>query len=334
MSFIWPQLLYMLMCVPLLVIIYARMQRRRREYAMQYGSLGSVQSGAAKNPRKRRHIPAIAFLMGITFLITSAARPQAPVSLPKLEGTVILTFDVSGSMSADDLQPSRMEAAKAAAGEFVKKQPPSVLIGVVAFSDGGLSVQTPTSNKDEILATIDRLEPKRGTSLGNGILVSLNTIAINEGDPPILQTSNPADSPTPIPEPQGWYTSSMIVLLSDGENNENPDPVVAADLAADLGVRIYTIGIGSTSGALINVDGFTIQSQLDESLLQSIADTTGGKYYFGGNEEDLGRIYSDLKPKLSIKSEEMEITAILAGFGFLILLIGGILSFLWFGHVP
>ena len=334
MSFIWPQLLYVLLCVPLLVLLYVRMQRRRRDYAARYGSLGSVRSGTTKDPRVRRHLPAIAFLMGITVLITSAARPQAVVSLPKIEGTVILTFDVSGSMSADDVKPTRMEAAKAAARKFVENQPSSVKIGVVAFSDGGLSVQTPTSNKDETLAAIDRLKPNRGTSLGNGILVALNTIAVNEGDPPILRTSNPSDSPAPIPNPQGWYTSSVIVLLSDGENNENPDPAVATDLATDLGVRIYTIGIGSTSGALIDVEGFTIHSQLDELTLQSIAATSGGQYYYAGNQEDLSRIYGDLKPKLSIKSEEMEVTAIFAGVGLLLLLIGGILSFLWFGHVP
>jgi len=334
MTFIWPQLLFLLICAPLLVFLYARMQRRRREAAARFNALGFAQGGMT-SAGARRHIPAIAFLLGVTVLLTSAARPQAPITLPRLEGTVILTFDVSGSMAADDMEPTRMEAAKAAARALVEDQPSSVLIGVVAFSDGGLSVQSPTNNKEEILATIDRLEPKRGTSLGNGILVSLNLIATSHGDPSILQVSAvETDEQTPLPQPQGWYTSSMIVLLSDGENNQNPDPLIGAELAADLGVRIYTIGVGSLAGDQIEVEGFTVHSQLDEGLLRAVSVETGGEYYFASNEEDLNRIYDDLKPQLTIRSEEMEVTSIFAGLGFVILLIGGALSFLWFGHVP
>jgi Ca-activated chloride channel family protein len=276
------------------------------------------------------------FLTGITLLLISMARPQATVSVPRIEGTVILTFDVSGSMSADDLKPTRMEAAKIAALDFVDKQPTSVLIGVVAFSDGGISVQAPTENREETIATIERLVPRRGTSMGNGILVALNTIAVGAGDPPILTTTSMSDgqAPTAVPSPQGWYTSAVIVLLTDGENNQSPDPLAATDLAADLGVRIYTVGIGSAAGATITVEGFTVHSQLNEPILQYIADTTGGEYYNAGSAEDLRRIYNDLEPKLSIKREEMEITSILAGISFLVILIGGAISLLWFGHIP
>jgi Ca-activated chloride channel family protein len=333
MTFIWPQLLFLLLCAPLLVLLYARMQRRRRETAARFNALGFAPGGMT-GAGARRHIPAIAFLLGITVLLTSAARPQAPISLPRLEGTVILTFDVSGSMAADDMEPTRMEAAKAAARAFVEDQPASVLIGVVAFSDGGLSIQSPTNNKEETLATIDRLEPKRGTSLGNGILVSLNLIATSHGAPSILQVGAETDAPTPLTQPQGWYTSSMIVLLSDGENNQNPDPLIGAELAADLGVRIYTIGVGSLTGDQIEVEGFTVHSQLDETMLRSISAETGGEYYFAADQEDLNRIYDDLKPQLTVRAEEMEVTAIFAGMGLAILMIGGLLSFLWFGHVP
>src|SRR6185436_9411092 len=168
MSFIWSSLLYLLVLVPLLFWLYVLAQRQRREMAARYGSLGVVRN-RSKNLGGRRHLPALIFLLGITVLITSAARPQATISLPRMEGTVILTFDVSGSMAADDLQPTRMEAAKAAALDFVDNQPPSVLIGVVAFSDGGISVQAPTANRDETAATIERLVPRRGTSIGNGM---------------------------------------------------------------------------------------------------------------------------------------------------------------------
>jgi len=285
----------------------------------------------------RRHIPVMLFLAGITVLLFSLARPQATLSVPKIEGTVILTFDVSGSMVADDLKPTRMEAAKTAAKQFVEKQPTGISIGVVAFSDGGISVQAPTDNREETLATIERLVPRRGTSIGNGILVALNTIAVDAGDPPILKSNAPSDpntEPAPVPAPQGWYPSAAIVLLTDGENNQSPDPAAAADLAADLGVRVYTVGIGSAAGTNIVVEGFTVHTSLDEQILQYIASTTGGAYYNAGDEDQLRKIYNDLKPKLSIKPEDMELTSIFAGLGMITFLFGGMLSLLWFGHVP
>jgi Ca-activated chloride channel family protein len=338
MKFIWPTLLVTLLCVPLLILFYFRLQARRRKIVTRYGSMGLIQDARGSGTGVRRHIPVILFLAGISVLLFSLARPQATVSVPKIEGTVILTFDVSGSMVADDLQPTRMEAAKAAAKQFVEKQPTGVSIGVVAFSDGGISVQAPTDNRDETLATIERLVPRRGTSIGNGILVALNTIAVDAGNPPILKSNGPSSTTTepaaPVPAPQGWYPSAVIVLLTDGENNQSPDPAAAADLAADLGVRVYTVGIGSAAGTTIEVEGFTVHTSLDEPMLQYIASTTGGVYYNAGDEEQLRKIYNDLKPKLSIKPEDMELTSIFAGLGMVIFLIGGMLSLLWFGHVP
>jgi Ca-activated chloride channel family protein len=337
MSFIWPALLLALFAVPLLVFLYFQLQRRRRRFAARYGSLGLVHDAIGKGIGFRRHIPALIFLAGITVLIFSLARPQATIDLPKNEGTVVLTFDVSGSMAAKDFQPTRMEAAKAAAREFVQNQPSSVAIGVVVFSDGGISVQPPTDDREQTLATIDRLVPRRGTSLGNGILVALNTIAVDAGDPPILKTSasgNSAQSIEPVPAPQGWYPSAAIVLLTDGENNESPDPSMAANLAADLGVRVYTVGIGSPAGIDLEVEGFTVHTSLDESTLQAIAAETGGAYYNAGNEQQLRQIYADLKPKLSIKPEKIEMTSLFAGLGMIVFLLGGMLSLLWFGHVP
>jgi Ca-activated chloride channel family protein len=337
MSFIWPTLLLTLLGVPLLVFLYFQLQKRRHRFAARYGSLGLVHDAMGSGAGFRRHVPAAIFLAGITILVFSLARPQATLDLPKNEGTVILTFDVSGSMAATDFQPTRMEAAKAAARQFVEKQPSSIAIGVVVFSDGGISVQPPTTDRQKTLDTVDRLVPRRGTSIGNGILVALNTIAVNAGDLPILKTSDPNNSSgsiEPVPAPQGWYPSAAIVLLTDGENNESPDPSMAANLAADLGVRVYTVGIGSPAGIDLEVEGFTVHTSLDEDALKTIADTTGGAYYNAGNEEQLRKIYSDLKPKLSIKPEKIEMTSIFAGLGMIVFLFGGLLSLLWFGHVP
>jgi Ca-activated chloride channel homolog len=334
MSFVWPSFLVFLLLIPLLLWAYFRMEQRRRNFAVRFGSLGLIRNAGGRDASSSRLLPVTFFLSGIAVLLFSMARPQATVSLPRLEGTVLLTFDVSGSMVAEDLKPTRMEAAKAAASQFVENQPDSVTIGVVAFSDGGISVQAPTNNHEETLATISRLVPRRGTSIANGILVSLNTIAVAAGDPPILKTTGATANQEPIASPEGWYPSAVIVLLSDGENNQEPDPLLAADLAADLGVRIYTVGVGSPEGATITVEGFTVHSQLDEGMLQAISDDSGGKYYNAANEEELFNIYNDLQPKLTIKTEEMEITSIFAAVGMLTLLIGGALSLLWFGRVP
>jgi Ca-activated chloride channel homolog len=336
MSFIWPTLLLSLIFVPVLVLLYLWLRRRRYSLATRYGSLGLVHDSVGRGIGLRRHIPAMIFLVGITILLFSLARPQATMGVPKIEGTVMLTFDVSGSMAAEDLQPTRMEAAKAAATQFVEKQPSGISIGVVVFSDGGISVQPPTDNREETLTTIERLVPRRGTSVGNGILVALNTIAVDAGDPPILNTSDLSQDPavTPVEAPQGWYPSAVVVLFTDGENNQEPDPAMAAEVAADLGVRVYTVGVGTTAGATIEVEDMTVHTSLDEALLQFIAFETGGMYYNAGNQEDLDRIYNDLEPKLSIKPEEIEMTSVFAGLGMIIFLIGGLLSLLWFGHVP
>src|SRR6266508_1781732 len=178
MSFIWPAMLVFLALIPLCVGMYIRMQRRRRRLAASYGSLGLVQATAGRRPGARRHIPPALFLASLTVLTIALARPQLVISLPREEGTVILAFAVSCSMAAYDLKPTRMEAAKAAARDFVQRQPRTVQIGVVAFSDSGLAVQAPTNDQEAILAAISRLTPQRGTSLGQGILAALNTVAV------------------------------------------------------------------------------------------------------------------------------------------------------------
>jgi len=336
MSFIWPLMLVLLILIPLFVVLYLRMQRRRRQAAANYGRLGMVSGTSGK----RRHIPVILFLLGLTILIVALARPQTVMSLPRIEGTVILAFDVSGSMAADDLKPTRMEAAKAAARSFIEQQPPSVRIGVVSFSESGFTVQAPTDDQAAVLAAIERLTPQRGTSLGYGIQMSLNTIAVAEaGDVPrfysnLTPTPEGTPLPTPTPMPPGTHTSAVIVLLTDGENNTSPDPVTAAQTAADRGVRIYPIGIGSAAGSILHIEGLTIRSKLNEELLNQIAEITDGTYYTADNEQDLKAVYNNLNPQLIIKPEKTEITALLAGVGIVFLLIGGALSLVWFSRLP
>jgi Ca-activated chloride channel homolog len=336
MSFLWPTLLWTLLAIPLLVLLYLRMQKRRREFALRHGSLGLVQQTGGRTGAERRHLPAILFLVGIFILFLSLARPQMVMSMPKVEGIVILAFDVSGSMSATDFEPTRMEAAKTVGREFVMRQPATVQVGIVSYSDNGFSVQLPTNDRDAILASIDRLKPERGTSIANGIVISLNTIANVTGDEPIIGVNDDTQA-TPVfpPEPVSELNdSAVIVLLTDGENNMEPDPLRAAQLAAERGIRIHTIGVGSSEGMTLEVNGFTVFTQLDEATLKQISEITDGTYYNAKTEEDLQTIYDNIDPQLVIEAEKTEVTAVFAGISIIILLIAGMISLLWFSHVP
>ena len=336
MSFIWPVMLLWLILIPFAIVTYIFWQRRRKRILSAYSNLGFQQQGQGAKPGMRYHLPSAIFLVGAVFLVFAMARPQAVVSVPREEGTIILAFDVSGSMAATDLSPTRLDAAKAAAQEFVQRQPSSVQIGVVAFSDSGFTVQTPTNDQTVISAAIGRLTPQRGTSLANGINVSLAAInAATTGQGPLLYSNQtPQPTPTPTPVPKGTVAPAVIILLTDGENNENPDPIGAAQTAATRGVRIYTVGIGSAAGTTLNINGFNVFTQLDEATLKQIAQITGGTYFNAESTQDLQTIYNKLNPQLSIKPEKMEITSLFAGASILVLLMGGFFSLLWFNRMP
>jgi Ca-activated chloride channel family protein len=334
MTFIWPSMLLLLLLIPLLVVMYIQMQQRRRRLAAMFGSPGQVQGSARRKLGARRHIPPVFFLVALMVLIVALARPQTVVGLPRVEGTIILAFDVSGSMAADDLKPTRMEAAKSAAREFVERQPSSVQIGVVSFSNAGFTTQPPTDDQAAILAAINRLTVQSGTSLAQGIVASLNLIAAGIDPPLTLSNRDQTETATPTAVPNGEYKSAVIVLLTDGENNMSPDPLEVAQTAEDRGVRIHTVGIGSTDGATLNLDGFTIRSRLDEESLQQISQLTGGTYYNAESEEELRTIYDSINPQLVIKPQKTEVTSLFAGAGMVILMIGGTLSLLWLSRLP
>ena len=297
------------------------------------GTLGLLRDSGAKPLGRRRHIPPILFLLALTLLLLATARPQMVLPLPQREGIVILAIDVSASMAAADFEPTRMVAAKAAAQAFVENQPGNIKIGVVAFSDGGLVVQPPTDDRAAISATIDRLEPQSGTSLGQGILAALNALSAGTG----TEESN-VDSAQTAPRlesaPGGAFAPAVIVLLTDGENTAPPDSLEAAQTAIEQGVRIYTIGIGSRTGTAVEIDGFNVFTQLDEDALKEIAMVTEGEYFSAENTDDLRRIYEDVDLRFEVKTEETEITSILGGVSMLVLLVGGLLSLTWFGRMP
>ncbi|HEY3073073.1 MAG TPA: VWA domain-containing protein [Candidatus Limnocylindrales bacterium] len=337
MSFIWPVMLALLLLIPLGVLAWLRLGQRRLARLSALGGLAAAPVPAARTGgvRVRRRITAGLFVLGSAVMVVALARPQAVVSVPKLEETVILAFDVSGSMAADDIKPTRMEAAKAAARAFVERQPPSVNVGVVAFSDGSFSVQAPTNDQATVVGAINRLAPTRGTSVGQGIISSLTAIAVAQAGEAAGYYSNRASpAPSPSPVPKGTHGSAVVVMLTDGENNQSPDPLEAAQAAADRGVRIYTVGVGSTAGADLKINGFTVHTQLNEEVLKQIAALTDGTYYQADNAADLKSVYDNINPELVVEPQKTELTSLFAGASLLVLLIGSISSLAWFGRVP
>jgi Ca-activated chloride channel family protein len=238
-------------------------------------------------------------------------------------------------MAAEDFKPNRLEAAKAVAIEFVERQPSTVSIGVVAFSESGLSVLIPSSDEATVVEAIERLIPQRGTSLANGIIASLNTIANITGQEPIIGFEG-AEIPTPLNASPEMIVdqSAAIILLTDGENNMNPSPLEAALLAADRGVRIHTIAVGSPEGIELTVNGFTVFTRVDEATLKQISEITQGTFFNAQNEEQLREVYESIEPRLNVEQDETEVTAVFAGVSIFVFLIGGLLSLLWFSRVP
>jgi Ca-activated chloride channel family protein len=341
MSFIWPLMLLWLLAVPVAAAGYLRLSRARLRRMAQLAPLGLVETGSRRPLGQRRHLPFCLFLSAVALLVVGFSRPEVVIGLPRTEGTVILAFDVSNSMLADDLEPTRIEAAKEAARRFVDGQPSTIRIGVVAFSDGGLITQPPTSERDEVVAAIDRLSPQGGTSLSQGIFTSLNAIAGGVVGADAAGTG--ALDPLPALEPSdlddldldfGYHGSAVVVLLSDGEDTTGLDPLLMSDLAATAGVRVFPIGIGSPQGTLVELDGFTIATMLDESTLREIAASTSGSYFHAGDATELSTIYETIDLELTIRGEKTEITGLLAGAAVVLLLAGAGLSMAWFGRVP
>ena len=324
-----PWMLLCLALVPVLVLAYVRLVRRRSRRADRLATEGLVTTSASRRGlRWRRHVPFALFAVALVLVCVGLARPTMSFALPQREGTVILAFDVSNSMRADDLEPTRMVAAKAAATAFAERQPSTIRIGIVAFGDSALTVLRPTSVKEEVVAAIRRLSPSGATSLGQGIFTSLSTIA---GKP--LQIDPSAVESEAGEVDIGFFGSSAIVLLSDGENTSEPDPLQLAEVASSAGVRIHAIGIGTPEGAVVEIDGFSVATALDEAQLTEIAEVTDGTYNRAGDAATLDRIYESVDLEFARVEKEREVTALFAAAGGLVLALGSMLSIAWFGRV-
>jgi Ca-activated chloride channel family protein len=353
MIFIWPDMLWLLLVLPLLVGLYLLMLKRRKKAALRYANLALVKQ-AMSRASWRRYVPPILFLAALGVLILAVARPAAIVSLPSSRATIILAIDTSGSMRAMDVRPSRLEAAQAAAKKFIEAQPGDVQIGVVSFAGSAVLVLVPTIDREAINDAIDRFQLRRGTAVGSGLLVSLATIFPDQDFQlePVFGSSGgqqmqqnqpytsrsldeppPSDVPPHEPVPPGSYQNAVIILLTDGATTTGPDPIKAGQTAADYGVRVYTVGFGSPTGDVVSYGGRSMRAQLDEGSLKTIAEITKAEYFEARSSEDLNKVYQSMSSRLITEKKLTEISFVFAGLGALLALIAGALSTLWYGRV-
>jgi len=354
MTFIWMEMLWLLLAIPVLVGLYFWMLRRKKKTAVRYANLAMVRQAMGKTAAWRRHLPPALLLIALGVLILAVARPAAVVTLASARGTIILAMDVSGSMRAEDVKPNRMIAAQEAAKQFIAGQPPNVQVGIVAFAGSAILVQVPTIDRESLHQAIDRFQFRRGTAVGAGVLASLATIFPTEDF--MVEASDPFNSfgpgvrrsyeslsidqlraaqgrPAHVPVDPGSYESAVVVLLTDGATTTGPDPIKAGQLAADYGVRVYTVGFGSREGDVISFAGRSMRAQLDSETLSRIAEITRAEYFEAESAADLTEVYNSLSTKLVAEKKLTEISFIFAGVGALFALMAATLSMLWFGRV-
>ena len=345
-TFAWPELLWLLALLPLLIVLYIWLLRRKSRSAVRYANLGMIKEAMGVGARYRRHVPPVLFLLAIALLIVAMARPSATIILPSQKQTIVMALDASGSMRAKDVLPSRLEAAQAAAKQFVADLPAKAQVGIVTFAATATLVQTPTNDREAIYAAIDRMQLQRATATGSGLIVSLATIFPDAGfDVSTALFGRDAPRNAPIgeakkdpkkdfkPVPPGSYNSAVIILLTDGQRTTGPDPIEIAKLAADRGVRVYTVGFGTTSGEVIGFEGWSFRVRLDEETLKTIATMTQGEYFHAGSAADLKKVYETLNSRLSLEKKETEVTALFSAVAALLTLLAGLLSILWFNRI-
>jgi len=333
MSFLWVRMLWLMALVPALVAAYILVQRRRQKYALRYASLSLMKEALGAGPGLRRHVPPILFIAALATLVFALARPETTMLMPSQYGTVILALDNSGSMRADDVKPSRMEAAQAAARGFVDRQPAGSRIGVVSFAGSASLVQPPTRDREAVIAAIGRLTLQRGTAVGSGIRTALEAILEDFGEEPLPAARGAPPAAFPGFEAE-TFAPAIIVLLSDGQSNTGPDPLEMAALAADRRVRVYTVGLGSPEGTILSFFNRSVRVRLDEETLKRVAERTGGAYFKADSESNLREIYEELGSRLVFRPEKTEITAVFAALAVVLLLLAGVFSLLWFNRLP
>ena len=345
MNFLWPPFLWLMLAVPLLPLLYLWLLRRRGKAALRYSSLELVRAAAGN--RWRRHVPPIILWLACALLLLAAARPTAMVTLPWSRSTIMLAMDVSLSMRVSDVQPTRLAAAQDAAKAFLRDLPRDIEVGLVTFAGSTHVAQHATLDRGALVGAIDAFQMQLGTAVGNAIVLSLAELfpeqGIDLGDMTYgsrqklrgrdTKEKEKAAPKQLAPVAPGSYTSAAIILLSDGRRTTGIDTLEAAKMAADRGVRIYVVGLGTVDGAASSDDGMAIYMRLDEPTLREVARMTGGEYHHAGTAEKLRSVYETLGSRLQVQARETELAAPLAVAGALLLAVAAGLSLLWFGRV-
>ena len=348
-DFIWPSFLWGLCALPVLVLLYGWLMARRRRAAVRLASVAVVREALlGRGPGWRRHIPPLLLLMAIALMLLASARPVAQVSLPTTEQTIILAMDVSGSMRATDVEPNRLVASQVAAKAFLAALPRQVKVGIVAFAGTAQVVQPITLSREDLNAAIDKFQLQRATAIGSAIVVSLSELFPDHGIDLGRMTFSPRSDPfapqgraigqTVIEKPfepvePGSYRSAAVILLTDGQRTTGVDTAEAAEMAAERGVRVYTVGVGTVEGEVIGFEGWSMRVRLDEETLKDVARITQGSYFYAGTADSLKKVYESLGSRLSVQKKEVELSGMLALLGALLVALSAGLSLWWFQRV-
>jgi len=348
MTYAWPELLWLLAGVPLLVGAYALLLWRRKKTAVKYASVDLVKAAIGPGQRLRRHVPPLLFLLSLVALFVAAARPSVVITLPSQHQTIILAIDVSLSMRATDIAPSRLEAAQAAAKAFIAEQPSDVRIGLVSFAGTAAVLQPPTRDREALEAAIDRLNLQRHTAIGSGIIMSLATIfpdagidleevlfggrTSRRGRAAAVERAPKAEEKPFTPVEPGSYASAAVILLTDGRTTTGPPPLEAAKMAADRGIRVFTVGFGSGAGGSVDFEGWSMFMRFDEETLKAISELTRARYFHAASAEELKKVYTELNARAVFERRETEVSALLTAAAAVLALAAALLSFLWFNR--
>ena len=346
MFFLWPQYLWLMLAVPALPVAYVWLLYRRNRAAVRYSSVRPVRE-AARSRQWRRHLPPFLLLVACSALLFASARPVTRIPLPWSRSTIILAMDVSLSMRVTDVKPTRLAAAQESAKVFLQQLPKDIEVGLVAFAGSTQVVQRATLDRASVVAAIDGFQMQMGTAVGDAIVQCLAELFPDQGldpgappiPPPSRRTSSRSLDDAAKPPPKqaaavapGSYDSAAIVLLSDGRRTTGMETLDAAKMAADRGVRIYVVGLGSVNGDATTPEGMPIYVQLDEPTLREVARMTKGEYHHAGTAEALRRVYEELGTRVQVVARETELAGLLALASALFALAGASLSVLWFGR--
>jgi Ca-activated chloride channel family protein len=351
MSLLWPGFLYLLLLIPLAILVYIWVLRRRRRFAVRYSSLSLVREAAAKQSWLRRHLPFILFLLALASLVFAMGRPVATVLIPSNKATVIMAIDVSRSMCSTDIPPNRLVVAKEAARSFVQNNASGRQVGIVAFAGFAELIQPPTTDIRLLENAIESLIPARRTAIGSAILRSIDAIAEVDDRvaPSELRQSDPVSPP---PAAEGELVPHIIVLLTDGASNAGPLPLSAAQQAVERGIRVYTIGFGTTNnsspmncgdedpfgfgggfgspfGGGGGFGGGAFRREIDEDTLKQVAAATGGEYYIATSAGELQDVFQNLPTYVIATRETTEISVFFTAFAVLITILAVILALRW-----